>query len=117
MNWLIEFTSSRLVPTPSICPNFENMNVILGDTHFAIVDGDYNEISAEVNQFPYWRIAGQPADGKWVDGGGAVLYFLNGQSVDEHKLWQGMGYKPSDFGATSWDDVDESLVYDQIPVH
>jgi len=114
--WVIEWKGNQnVIPSPE-CPDLDDLEVVVADLFFAVINASYDQVEAAVRDFPYWRIVGQPADGRWVSEGGDEVYILNGEVVEKpEELWEGLGLTPQDFGGESWDQVDEDIVWDQVP--
>jgi len=116
--WAVDFTGN-FVPEPRLCPDFheaQGVDLVVGDTHFAVVAGKNSAVENAIRDFPYWKNAGHPSDGRWVDSGGSEFYIANGNIVDsEQELWEAMGHTPADFGGDTWDDVDDDVVRDVVP--
>ncbi len=113
--WVIEFhTDGPARPEPDTTPDFWNdkeLRVIVADTHFVVVESTHDAARRAIQGYPYWRVAGHPADGRWIDAGGDHVCILDGEAVSEIELVEGLGMKPQDFDATSWDDADWDVVW------
>lgn len=116
--WVVDFVG-RDVPEPRTSPGLyaaDGLEVIVADTHWAVVKGTHDAAERAVSDFPYWRVTGHPADGRYIAAGGEEVYIHNGQLLDsERDLWEAMGLKPEDFDGLTWDDVDDDVVRDAVP--
>lgn len=116
--WVIEWRpgNQSVIPSPELCPDLDDFEVVVADPFFAVVNASYEQVEAAVRDFPYWQLTGQPADGRWVAESGDEVYILNGEIIEkQEKLWDGLGFRPETFGAESWDQVDEDIVWDHVP--
>ncbi len=112
--WVVEW-NGRDVPSAELSPDLEGADVVVADTHFAVIRGALAEIEALVRDFPYWGMAGHPADGRWVGAGGDEHYISGGREVDSlAELADDLGLDPANFGGTTWDEVDTDLLYPYI---
>lgn len=87
--WVIEFQPGRdLVPEPRFWPDFEteNIEVVLSDQFYAIVEAEYDRLKKLLQEYPYLYLAGEPRDGKWTDENGNVIYIYQGELVDLEAL-------------------------------
>lgn len=119
--WYVGYTGPQ-VPDPAFFPSDEEweaagLEIVWADQFGVIVRGDREAAERVIENYPYQTLYGTPATGRWVFEGGDELYILNGEIVeDPESLWEGCGLRPQDFGAESWEEVDSSEVWDQIPV-
>jgi len=112
--WVVEFRpgQSGIVPEPRFWPDFEKegIEVIVADQFFAVVVAEYDHLNRIIAS-PYLKIAGHPADGRWIGEGGETVYIIDGRVVDdEWEAWDALGLRPETFGAETWHDVDDDIV-------
>jgi len=113
--WVCKYVGGQ-VPSPEFFPDFEELgDVIAADQFFTLIEAEYDTLNAELQHYPYVRLAGHPADGRWISEGGDEVYILNATVVTREELAEGLGLKPADFGGEAWDDVDWDIVWDHIP--
>ncbi len=90
--WVVEYHSQN-VPNPDFFPDYEGagIEVVVTDQFGAVVRAEYNELDVLVSRYPYQRITGQPADGRWVNEAGDEVFIYNAELVTEDELradWQ-----------------------------
>ena len=119
--WVVEYRSHN-VPEPRFFPDWEALqergvlDIIASDVFWIVVEADYNDLESIIRDYSYLKVAGHPADGRWVDAGGGEVYILDGQVVDSAvELWEGLEMRPETFGGKTWADVDEDVVWGYAP--
>jgi len=121
--WVVEFRPPNpgLVPEPRFWPDFDHddtIQVVVADQFYALVYTDLDHLQQVVRDFPYVRITGHPADGRWIGEGGEDLYIVDAKVIeDEWQAWEALGLRPQDFGATTWHDVDDDVVRHALPTY
>ena len=115
--WVIEWNpgNTSVIPSSAFTPDLDHLDVLVADQFFALIRGSHAEIETTFSAYPYWRNAGHPKDGRWVGEGGDEIYVSGGSVVTARQLWADLGLEPGQFGADTWDDVDEDIVWDSVP--
>ncbi len=119
--WVIDWKPGN----PSVIPSAENtpdwsdvggVESIVAEQFYTVLRGALGVIETTLRDYPYWRLAGHPADGRYVGEGGEQVYIVDGYIYNkEFEAWDALGLKPQDFDANGWNDVDEDVVRASIP--
>jgi len=118
--WVIEWSpgNANVIPSPKLCPDLNSLEVVVADEFFTVVEASHDEVATAIRDFPYWRNAGHPADGRYVGSGGEELYILAGKVVTLPKLCDGLGLDLANFATEdedTWEDIDPDILYNYIP--
>lgn len=118
--WVVEWVpgNSSVLPEPRFWPDWEDegIEVVWADAFGVIVSDTYADLETVVRHFPYLRISGHPADGRWVWEGGDEVYIYDGVVLEDWQQWvEAAGWKPKEFCGEMWDDVDPDTVISYIP--
>jgi len=120
--WVVEWRPGHdnLVPSAKFFPDWEdyNIEVIVADQFYAVVRDDLDHLQSALRDFPYQHVGGHPADGRWVGEGGDEVFICDGRVVSLAELCDGLGFDIANFATEpgqDWDDIDEAILYDQIP--
>lgn len=116
--WVIEWRpgNQSVIPSPELCPDLKGWDVLAADQFYAVIHASLSDLETLVRDYPYWRITGHPADGRWISEGGDEVYIADAIVLDTPEdLWDALGFDPVNFGAESWDDVDGDVVWNHVP--
>ena len=111
--WVLKWSDPSAAE--GLLADLDDRDVAVAREFFAVVAADYANLDAVLRRHPHVRLAGHPADGRWIDQSGREVYILNGEVVPTREdLWEGLGLKPADFDAEDWSKVDDDLVWSQV---
>ena len=111
--WVLKFDGPS--SAEGLLAELGDHDIVVFREFFAVVAADYANLDAVLRRHPHVRLAGHPAGGRWFDRDGREVYILNGEVVPTREdLWEGLGLKPADFDAETWDEADEDLVWSQV---
>jgi hypothetical protein len=109
--WLVEWQyTDRIFETP----NWGELGGVVSGGAWAICEERFDVLEAGLRGYPFWKVKGQPADGRWRGADSDVLV-ANGREVSAVELWEALGRSPTQFDAVSWDEVDEDVVWATVP--